>query len=228
MQKMKLLIVEDEKDMNDLIAEKLRSEGYVVDVCFDGVTALDYGLVGDYDGIVLDIMLPGMSGIEVLRALRRQKIYTPVLLLSARSETFDIVEGLDHGADDYLTKPFSFDVLLARLRVMLRKTVGVHDSVYRCGDLEIHEKEKEVFRNGDKIDLTPKEFMILTYMVRNQNVVLSREQILSGVWNDDGELSSNVVDVYIRYLRRKLDNPYEFKMIRTVRGMGYCLKGEED
>ena len=224
---MKLLIVEDEKDMNELLAEKLRRENYVVDTCFDGMTALDYASVGDYDGIILDIMLPKMDGIAVLRTLRRQRIYTPVLLLSARSEEYDIVNGLDRGADDYLVKPFSFDVLLARLRVMLRKNVGVHDSVYRCGDLEIRENTREVFRCGDQIDLTAKEYSILMYLVRNQNTVLSREQILSGVWNDDGELSSNVVDVYIRYLRQKLDNPYEFKMIRTVRGVGYCLKGND-
>ncbi|MCR5665193.1 MAG: response regulator transcription factor [Eubacterium sp.] len=221
---MRILVVEDEKDLNRLLVERLTVEGYAVDSCADGAVAYDYLTLGEYDGVIMDIMLPKMNGYEVLKKMRANKVYTPVMFLSALTDSKNIVEGLNDGADDYLVKPFDFEVLLARLRVMLRKAVGVHDNVYRLGELEVNELEKKVYRGGAFIDLTAKEFDILMCFIRNPGVVLTREQIISGVWNDGDELISNVVDVYIRFLRKKLDEPYEHKMIQTVRGVGYCLK----
>ena len=223
---MRILVAEDERDLNTLIVEKLRSEDYAIDTCYDGGSALEYLTLTHYDGAIMDIALPVKSGYDVLHEMHAQRIFIPVMFLSSETAVDDIVRGLDEGADDYLIKPFDLEVLSARLRVMLRKTVGVHDNIYRCGDLEVDVSRQEVFRAGQRIGLTGREFAILLYFIRNQNVVIPREQILSGVWNDDGEITSNVVDVYIRYLRRKVDDPFEYKMIQTVRGVGYCLKSE--
>lgn len=225
---MRILVAESKQDLNTVIVEKLRSEGYAVDACADGVSALEYLTLGNFDGAILDIALPKKSGYDVLHDLHAQRVFIPVMFLSDKTEVDEIVRGLDEGADDYLIKPFDIEVLSARLRVMLRKTVGVHDNIYRCGELEVDISRQEVFRAGKRIGLTGREFAILLYFIRNQGVVISREQILSGVWNDDGEITSNVVDVYIRYLRRKIDDPFDYKMIRTVRGVGYCLKAETD
>ncbi len=225
--KMRILVVEDEKDMRKLLTDKLISEGYVVDSCSDGKEAEAYFSLAAYDGAIIDIMLPGQNGYKLLKNIREKKIYTPVLLLSALNDSSNIVTGLDSGADDYMTKPFDFDVLLARVRAMLRKSIGVHDNIYRLGPLEVREPEMEVYRDGDRIDLTTREFYILLFFVRNPGIVLTREQIISSVWNDGEELTSNVVDVYIRFLRKKLDAPYEFKMIQTVRGVGYCIRCED-
>ncbi len=224
---MRLLVIEDEKDLNRLIVDRLLKDGYAVDYCYDGVSAIDYITLGHYDGVIMDLMIPRMDGHSVLKTIRELKIYTPVMILSALSDPENIVAGLDGGADDYMTKPFDFDVLLARIRAMLRKTVGVHETVYRLGDLEVNESGRTVFRAGKELDLTTREFDILMFFIRNANIVLTREQIISGVWNDGEELTSNVVDVYVRFLRRKLDDPFEYKMIKTVRGMGYCLKSED-
>ncbi|MCR5101374.1 MAG: response regulator transcription factor [Butyrivibrio sp.] len=225
---MRLLIVEDEADMRKLLSERLQNEGYAVDTCSNGVEAVEYLSLGDYDGAIVDIMLPKLNGFQVLKAIREKKIYTPFMFLSALNDNEDIVKGLDGGADDYLTKPFDFDVLLARVRVMLRKTVGVHENVYRCGDLVLKESEMEAYRENEKIDLTAREFNILLFLVRNEGRVLTREQIISSAWNDGEELTSNVVDVYIRFLRKKIDDPYEKKLIQTIRGIGYCLKDEKE
>ena len=221
---MRILVVDDEKDLNQLIVEKLRLEGYAVDACYDGNSALEYLLIGNYDCVILDIMLPGLSGYEVLEQMHRNKIFVPVMFLSARTESEDIVRGLDEGADDYLVKPFDFEVLLARLRVMLRKKAGIHSQILRCGDLEMDVAKKLVVRDGEHIDLTAREFALLQYLLLNHDIVLSREQILSSVWNDNGEICSNVVDVYVRLLRKKVDSPFENKMIHTVRGSGYFLR----
>lgn len=221
---MRILVVEDERDMNNVITKKLESENYCVDSCYDGVTALEYIQLADYDGVILDIMLPKLDGLEVLRKLRSTGNRTPILMLSARSETEDKVKGLDSGADDYLTKPFDFPELMARLRALVRKPTGVKENVYRCGGLEVNVNEQKVIRDGKVINLSPREFAILLYMIRNQNIVLSREQIEANVWSLHNETSSNVVDVYIRYLRRKLDDEFETKMIQTIRGTGYMLK----
>lgn len=223
---MRILVVEDERDMNSIITRKLESENYSVDFCYDGVSALEYIRLAEYDGVILDVMLPKMNGFEVLKQLRSEGNRTPILLLSARSETEDKVRGLDLGADDYLTKPFDFPELMARLRVLLRKQTGVKENIYRCGELEVNVNEQKVVREGRVINLSPREFAILLYMIRNQNIVLSRDQIEANVWSLDNETNSNVVDVYIRYLRRKLDDDFDKKLIQTIRGAGYMLKNE--
>lgn len=224
---MKILVVEDEKDMNRIIKKELESEGYLVDVCFDGESAYDYMTMEEYDGIILDVMLPKMNGMEVLKKARSHGIQTPVLFLSARSRVDDIVQGLDIGADDYMVKPFAFQELSARVRAMTRKKAGVRENIYRCGELSVDCNEHTVKRNGNIINLSPKEFSVLLYLIRNQNIVVSREQIEANIWELEHDSYSNVIDVYIRYLRKKIDDPYEFKMIQTIRGVGYVLRAGE-
>ena len=224
---MRLLVVEDEKDMNRILVNKLEKEGYNVDFCFDGIAAMDYLMLAEYDGVILDIMIPGMDGFQVLKKLRVAGKQTPVLFLSARGDTEDIVEGLDSGADDYLVKPFAFKELLARIRVMTRRQPEIQENIYRCKDLVIDYNIHEVTRAGIPISLSPKEFAVLLYLVRNKNIIVTREQIESNIWKVQSEGSSNLVDVYIRYLRRKIDDDFEEKMICTVRGTGYMLKCEE-
>lgn len=223
---MRILVVEDERDMNQIIAEKLESENYNVDQCYDGHTALEYIELAEYDGVIMDVLLPRMDGFEVLRRLRKKGNDTPVLLLSALSETRDKVKGLDEGADDYMVKPFDFEELMARLRVLVRKQKGVKENIYRCGDLEVNINGQRVTRARQEISLSPREFAILLFLVRNQNMVVSREQIEANVWSLQNETSSNVVDVYIRYLRRKIDERFDTKLIQTIRGVGYMLKCE--
>lgn len=222
---MKILVVEDEKDLNRLIVKELESEGYVVECCFDGESAFDYLSMEEYDGVILDVMLPRMDGFEVLKRARKKGIRTPVLFLSAKSDIKDIVRGLDLGADDYLVKPFSFEELLARVRVMTRKKADVHENIYRCGDLVVDCNDRSVRRGERLIELSPKEFSILLYLIRNQNIVLTRAQIEANIWDSGYDGYSNVIDVYIRYLRKKIDSDSEFKMIQTIRGVGYILKG---
>lgn len=224
---MRLLVVEDEKDMNHILVSKLEKEGYNVDYCFDGDAAIDYLTLADYDGVILDIMLPGLDGFQVLKKLRAAGKQTPVLFLSARGDTEDIVRGLDTGADDYIVKPFVFKELLARIKVMTRRKPEIQENVYRCGDLTVDYNTHEVTRNGISITLSPKEFAVLLYLVRNKNIIVTREQIESNIWKLQSEVSSNLVDVYIRYLRRKIDEDFEEKMICTIRGTGYMLKCEE-
>lgn len=224
---MRLLVVEDEKDMNHILVSKLEKEGYNVDYCFDGDAAIDYLTLADYDGVILDIMLPGLDGFQVLKKLRAAGKQTPVLFLSARGDTEDIVRGLDTGADDYIVKPFVFKELLARIKVMTRRKPEIQENVYRCGDLTVDYNTHEVTRNGISITLSPKEFAVLLYLVRNKNIIVTREQIESNIWKLQSGGSSNLVDVYIRYLRRKIDEDFEEKMICTIRGTGYMLKCEE-
>lgn len=224
---MHVLVVEDEKDMNKIITQRLEEEDYVVDSCFDGATALEYLTLAEYDGAILDVMLPKMNGFEVLKKMRSQGVNTPVMFLTARSDTKDIVNGLDSGADDYLVKPFEFSELLARLRVMLRKKTGAKENIYRCGELEVNVNERSVRRAGKEISVSSKEFAVLVYLIRNQNIVVTREQIETNVWNIDSDIASNVVDVYIRFLRKKIDEGFEKKMIQTIRGVGYILKCTE-
>lgn len=219
--------MEDEKDMNHILVNKLEKEGYNVDRCFDGNTAIDYLMLAEYDGVILDIMLPGMDGFQVLKKMRAAGKQTPVLFLSARGDTEDIVEGLDIGADDYMVKPFVFKELLARIKVMTRRKPEIQENIYRCGGLVIDYNTHEVTREGISISLSPKEFAVLLYLVRNKNIIVTREQIESNIWKLQSEVSSNLVDVYIRYLRRKIDDDFEEKMICTIRGTGYMLKCEE-
>lgn len=233
---MRLLIAEDEADLRSVIEKRLTNEGYSVDACRNGDEAWDYLCAiqscGEsenegYDAIILDIMMPKMSGLEVLSKMRTSKISTPVLLLTARDSIEDRVKGLDTGADDYLIKPFAFDELLARIRVMTRKPTQNPTNIYTCGDLTLNANTRTVTRSNTEIPLSSREFAILEYLIRNQNTVLSRERIERHTRTfDESEsgVGSNITDVYIRYLRKKIDDPYDQKLIQTVRGIGYTLK----
>ena len=221
---MRVLVVEDEKDLNSIICSKLVKEGYNVDACYDGQAALDYMEAENYDGAIMDIMIPNKDGITVLREMRNAGIQVPVLFLTAKTETQDIVRGLDAGASDYMTKPFEFSELMARLRVMLRTQNPVNENVITCGSLVVDMNNRQAIRDGKVIDLTVREYAILEYLARNRNVVVTREQIRVNIWNIDDDVNSNVRDVYIRYLRRKIDDNYEEKLIHTIRGVGYKLE----
>lgn len=221
---MRVLVVEDEKDLNSIICSKLVKEGYNVDACYDGQAALDYMEAENYDGAIMDIMIPNKDGITVLREMRNVGIQVPVLFLTAKTETQDIVRGLDAGASDYMTKPFEFLELMARLRVMLRTQNPVNENVITCGSLVVDMNNRQAIRDGKVIDLTVREYAILEYLARNRNVVVTREQIRVNIWNIDDDVNSNVIDVYIRYLRRKIDDNYEEKLIHTIRGVGYKLE----
>ena len=221
---MRVLVVEDEKDLNSIICSKLVKEGYNVDACYDGQAALDYMEAENYDGAIMDIMIPNKDGIKVLREMRNAGIQVPVLFLTAKTETQDIVRGLDAGASDYMTKPFEFSELMARLRVMLRTQNPVNENVITCGSLVVDMNNRQAIRDGKVIDLTVREYAILEYLARNRNVVVTREQIRVNIWNIDDDVNSNVIDVYIRYLRRKIDDNYEEKLIHTIRGVGYKLE----
>ena len=218
---MRILIAEDEKSLNALLKKQLEAQSYSVDACLDGQEAIDYIDCTDYDVILLDIMMPKKSGMEVLKALRRKDSQTPVLLLTARDSIEDRVLGLDAGADDYLVKPFAFEELLARIRVMLRKKTGQNSSLLSAGDLTL---DLNSTRAGQEIPLSSKEFALLRYLLMNQGRILSRDQIEQHIWNYDYAGSSNMVDVYIRYLRKKIDDPFDRKLIHTVRGAGYVLR----
>ena len=221
---MRILVVEDEKDLNSIICSKLVKEGYNVDACYDGQAALDYMEAENYDGAIMDIMIPNKDGITVLREMRNAGMQVPVLFLTAKTETQDIVRGLDAGASDYMTKPFEFSELMARLRVMLRTQNPVNENVITCGSLVVDMNNRQAIRDGKVIDLTVREYAILEYLARNRNVVVTREQIRVNIWNIDDDVNSNVIDVYIRYLRRKIDDNYEEKLIHTIRGVGYKLE----
>lgn len=221
---MRILVVEDEKDLNSIICSKLVKEGYNVDACYDGQAALDYMEAENYDGAIMDIMIPNKDGITVLREMRNAGIQVPVLFLTAKTETQDIVRGLDAGASDYMTKPFEFSEFMARLRVMLRTQNQVNENVITCGSLVVDMNNRQAIRDGKVIDLTVREYAILEYLARNRNVVVTREQIRVNIWNIDDDVNSNVIDVYIRYLRRKIDDNYEEKLIHTIRGVGYKLE----
>lgn len=221
---MRMLVVEDEKDLNSIICSKLVKEGYNVDACYDGQAALDFIEMTEYDGVIMDIMIPHVNGMEVLKTIRANNQQVPVLFLTAKGETQDIVRGLDAGASDYVTKPFEFPELLARLRVMLRTQGVVNENVIACGSLVVDMNNHKAVRDGRNIDLTVREYAILEYLVRNRNIVVTREQIRANIWNIDDDVNSNVVDVYIRYLRRKIDDKYDDKLIQTIRGVGYKLE----
>lgn len=224
---MRLLIAEDEKNLNRILTQQLKESGYSVDSCLDGEEALDCLAAADYDTIVLDIMMPRVDGLEVLRQLRQQGIDTPVLFLTARDSVADRVEGLDLGADDYLTKPFAFEELLARIRVLTRKNTGSKTNVHQLADLTLDSLSREVKRGDTVISLSSREFAILEYMIMNKNMVLSRDTLERHVVNYDYEGSSNMIDVYIRYLRKKIDEGFEPRLIHTVRGAGYVLRVDD-
>ena len=221
---MRILVVEDEPDLKEITAKRLKAEGYGVDTCDNGKDAQYYIEHTPYDLILLDVMLPGTDGTTVLKNIRIKGINTPVLLLTARDSIEDRVTGLDNGADDYLTKPFAFVELLARIRVILRRRSNEASNKLVLGDLIMDLATHQVTRAGTEISLSAKEYAILEYMMHNKGMVLSRSRIEEHVWNYDFEGGSNVVDVYMRYLRKKIDAPFEKKMIHTVRGSGYVIK----
>ena len=223
---MRILIAEDQKDLNKILCKKLTAEGYSVDNCFDGEEALDFLDMAQYDGVILDIMMPKMDGLEVVKHMRSTGDHTPVLFLTARDSIEDKVTGLDLGANDYLVKPFSFDELMARVRAMTRKTAVSNSPVYQLADLSLDTSTHNVSRGGVNIKLSAKEFALLEYMLRNKGKVLSRDNIENNLWNFDYEGGTNAVDVYIRYLRKKIDDDFSPKLIHTVRGVGYVIREE--
>lgn len=221
---MRILFAEDEKSLNKIITKQLKAAGYSVDSCFDGGEAYDLITMTDYDAVIFDVMMPVMNGFELVKKIRAKGIDVPVLFLTARDSIEDRVTGLDIGADDYLVKPFSFDELSARLRVMTRKKYGKKTGVITIDDLSIDTASMHVERAGKSISLSAKEYELLRYLAMNKGVVLSRGKIEDHIWNYDYEGGTNVVDVYIRYLRKKIDDGFDKKLIHTVRGAGYVIK----
>ncbi len=223
---MRLLVVEDEKKVASFIKQGMEEEGYVVDVAHDGERGLGMALNRIHDLIILDISLPKMNGLQVLRKIREETVKTPILILTVRANIEEKVLGLDSGADDYLTKPFSFQELVARVRALLRRRVEAEPSVLRIADLVLDPARHSVSRGNEKIDLTSKEFTLLEFFMHNHGRVLSRAMISDHVWNYDFDTSTNIIDVYVNYLRKKIDTGREPKLIHTVRGMGYVLKAD--
>lgn len=223
---MRILVVEDEPGIANFVRQGLTEAGYAVDLAWNGHEGLDYALAADYDVLVLDIMLPKMDGLELLRELRRLGDKTPALMLTARDTVDNRVEGLDAGADDYLVKPFAFPELLARVRALLRRPPLQVGTILRVGDLEMDTAKRKVRRSDHPIELSPREYAVLEYLMRHPNQVLTRTQISEHVWNFDFFNESNVVDVYVGYLRRKIDQGENSPLIHTVRGVGYRMSEE--
>ena len=224
---MKVLVVEDELKMASLLLRGFRNNGHAADVTRTGEDAVWMAVATHYDAIVLDVMLPGIDGFETLAALRRQGRWTPVLMLTARDAVEDRIAGLDVGADDYLTKPFSFDEFLARVRALLRRGAAATAPILAVTDLTLDPATREVRRGGRRITLTAREYALLEYFLRNPGRVLTRPMLAEHVWGLDFDPESNIVDVYVGYLRRKIDGPGELKLLHTVRGAGYVLRTEE-
>ncbi|GAA4706544.1 response regulator transcription factor [Brevibacillus fulvus] len=220
-----LLLIEDERNLARYLQLELSNEGYDLDVAWDGPTGLQYALEKHYDLILLDVMIPGLSGLEVCRRIREVD-EVPIIMLSARGEIPDKVAGLDSGANDYLTKPFAIEELFARIRVHLRKNTAEESDLIQVGSLSIQPKARRVFRKDEEIILTPREFDLLLHLVEHEGQALSREQLLTEVWGFDFTGNTNVVDVYIRYLRNKLEDDNHPKLIHTVRGIGYTVRNE--
>jgi DNA-binding response OmpR family regulator len=220
---MRILVVEDNHRLSSSLQMNLEHEGYSVDVAYDGQEGQDLAELTPYDLIILDILLPEKDGLEVCRELRRRRIHTPILLLTARDSVDDRVEGLDCGADDYLVKPFAMRELLARLRALLRRKHPYTNGRLELGDLVVDPVTHSVERDGRSIELTPKEFALLEYFMYHPNQVVTREMIEQHIWNYDFEGNSNVIDVYVRRLRRKVDDPFAVKFLTTIRGIGYRL-----
>ena len=221
---MRVLVVEDETKVGSFIKRALEEESYAVDLCEDGAQGLDMALSGTYDLIMIDLMLPSLPGLEVLARLRKEKIQTPVLILTAQSKVDQRVKGLDAGADDYLTKPFAIDELLARVRALLRRGPVESPGILQIDDLMLNPATREVTRGGQRIDLTVKEYALLEYFMRHAGRVLTRPMISDHVWNQDFDTFTNVIDVYVNYLRNKIDRGRARKLIHTIRGSGYMLK----
>ena len=223
---MRILLVEDERKVADFVARGLRAERFAVDIACDGPTGWDLASSVDYDLIILDLMLPGLSGTELLRRVRRSGRTAAVLVLTARDATTDKVENFEAGADDYLAKPFAFAELLVRVKALLRRPPATPNHLVRVADLELDRLTQQVRRAGKRIELTAKEYALLEYLASHAGRVLSRTMIIEHVWDESFEGLTNIVDVYVRHLRAKVDEPFPGKLIRTVRGAGYCLEEE--
>lgn len=220
---MKLLLIEDEKDLTRTLKKGLKEAGYNVDVAYDGESGVSLAVAGDYDCIILDFKLPKMNGLEVCREIRRNKVYTPILILTVVDSVDMKVKCLDAGADDYLTKPFSFSELLARVRALIRRSKSAPTQI-QVADLVLNPLSRTVTRGGKKIYLSPKEFDLLYFLASNKGKVLTRTEIGENVWGINFDTGTNYIDVYINYLRRKIDKDFDKKLIHTVRGVGYVLK----
>lgn len=220
---MRILVAEDEKILNSMITKTLTNEGYSVDSCYNGEDALHFLKMGEFDLVIMDIMMPKLSGTDAVKAMRAGHYETPVIFLTAKDSVSDRVNGLDLGAQDYIVKPFAFEELLARIRAVTRAVLGNSTNILSIGDLTLDTKSKTVKRADSIITLTAKEYELLEYMMYNKGIILSREKIENHIWNFDYMGGTNVVDVYIRYLRKKIDDPYEKKLIHTIRGFGYLI-----
>lgn len=225
---MRILLVEDNRRLNHTIRLSLEEDGHAVDSAFDGVEAEELALLAPYDAIILDIMLPGKDGLEVCRDLRNRRINTPILMLTARDTVEDRVTGLDSGADDYLVKPFAMQELRARLRALLRRESEDKSGQLHLADLTLDPATRFVSRGGQPIELTSREYSLLEYFMRNPNRLITREMAENHIWNYDFQATSNVIDVYVRRLRGKIDDPFEVKLFETVRGAGYRLRDPEN
>jgi DNA-binding response OmpR family regulator len=224
---MRILVVEDEHRIAQAIKQGLEQESYAVDLCFDGEDGLRTATAEEYDVILLDVMMPGMDGVTLCRTLREQGVHTPILLLTAKDQNHDIVKGLDAGADDYLPKPFSFEVLLARVRALMRRPTETQSESLDAGGLTMTPSTRKVVREGQSINLSAKEYGILEYLMRNKGRVVSKNNIISHVWDFDADILPNNVEVFITYLRNKIDKPFKGEpLIRTVRGFGYTIGDE--
>ena len=221
---MKILVVEDEKDLNRVITKHLKKNNYSVDSCFDGEEALDYISYGEYDLIITDIMMPKIDGYGFIKQLRNDKNSTPVIMLTAKDSLDDKILGLDSGADDYIVKPFEFDELLARIRVLMRRNYGFATNIIQVDDVVLDISKKQVTRSGESIVLTGKEYEVLEYLFKNKTGIISREQILNHVWDYDYEGTSNIIDVIVKNIRKKLDVGSKKPIIHTKRGLGYFVK----
>jgi response regulator arlR len=221
---MKILVVEDEKDLNRVITKHLKKNNYSVDSCFDGEQALDYVLYGEYDLIITDIMMPKIDGYEFIKQLRVKGNSTPVIMLTAKDSLDDKILGLDSGADDYIVKPFEFDELLARIRVLMRRNYGFATNIIQVDDVVLDISKKQVTRSGESIVLTGKEYEVLEYLFKNKTGIISREQILNHVWDYDYKGASNIIDVIVKNIRKKLDVGSKKPIIHTKRGLGYFVK----
>lgn len=220
---MKILVIEDEKRITSFVRKGLQYEGYTVDVAYDGIKGMEKAREENLDLIVLDVMLPGMDGMTLCSELRELGVTTPVIMLTAKDSIDDRVKGLDAGADDYLVKPFAFKELLARIRSLLRRGDNTKQLVLKAGDLVLDPSSREVTRGEKVIELSKKEYSLLEYMMRNKNQVLTRTMIAEHVWDYDFDSFTNTIDVYIRYLRKKVDDGFKVKLIRTIRGVGYKI-----
>ncbi|HEY8369602.1 MAG TPA: response regulator transcription factor [Thermodesulfobacteriota bacterium] len=225
---MRVLVVEDERKVASFVQRSLEEEGFAVDVAYDGRVGLERALATDYDAVVLDVMLPEKDGLAVVSAMREEGRRTPVLLLTARQAVGDRVKGLDAGADDYLVKPFAVEELLARVRALIRRKDGIRPGPLTVGDLVLDPDTRRARRGDREIELTAKEYALLDYFMRNAGRVLTRAMIAEHVWNVDFDTFSNVIDVYVNYLRNKIDAPFDTKLIKTVRGMGYMIEAPKE